>query len=410
MDDFKKYLLPKQIVSKKTHYYLNWVLQLYVFCKKDPGTQVLSNEISRYLSQLSKSQEEWQVQQARDAISLYMFFQRRKSVCGVKQKANPGLQWKVLADEMVRMLRLKHRSLSTEKTYLSWLRSFYQFIKGKSPDDLASSDVKDFLTYLAAERKVAHSTQNQAFNALLFFYRHIVEIDIEDLHEVIRAPRRRRLPVVLTPHEVGEMFKHMKGLNQLMARLIYGCGLRLRECLNLRIKDIDFNRRCLAVRAGKGDKDRQTLLPESLVKDLYDHIKSLWTLYDQDEHAHVAGVYLPHALHRKYPNAGKEWAWQWVFPSQSLSVDPRSKIVRQHHIHPSNLQRHIKWAAKRAGIVKRVTVHTLRHSFATHLLENGYDIRTIQELLGHSSLRTTMIYTHVAGKNLMGVKSPLDQL
>ena len=396
--------------QKKTRYYLKWVLQMYVFCKKDPGTQVSSNEIIRYLSQLSIRQEEWQVQQAREAISLYMFFQRRKSVCGVKHKANPDSQWKVFADEMVRMLRLKHRSLSTEKTYLSWLRSFYQFLKGKSPDDLDGSDVKDFLTYLAAERKVAHSTQNQAFNALLFFYRHIVEIDIEDLHEVIRAPRRRRLPVVLTPQEVSEMFKHMKGVNQLMARLIYGCGLRLRECLNLRIKDIDFNRRRLAVRAGKGDKDRQTLLPESLVKDLYGHIESLWTLYDQDEQAHVAGVYLPHALNRKYPNAGKEWAWQWVFPSQSLSVDPRSKIVRRHHVHPSNLQRHIKWAAKIAGIAKRVTVHTLRHSFATHLLENGYDIRTIQELLGHSSLRTTMIYTHVAGKNLMGVKSPLDQL
>ncbi len=194
-----------------------------------------------------------------------------------------------------------------------------------------------------------------------------------------------------------------------MAKTIYGCGLRLKECLKLRIKDVDFNRNRLTIRAGKGDKDRITILPESIKSPLDTHIRLLWALYLKDRKMNAPGVELPYALERKYPKAGQEWPWQWVFPARSLSVDPRSKIVRRHHLHPSNLQKHLKRAARRARIHKRITVHTLRHSFATHLLEDGYDIRTIQELLGHSSVKTTMVYTHVATKNLMGVKSPLDQ-
>jgi len=411
MKDFKRYLISKNIVPKKQlHYYLNWIAQLYAFCQADIGTTVESEQITQYLKQLSKNLEDWQVQQASDAINLYFFYLRRKAVLENTIEAGPADLWKLRADEMVKILRLKHRATSTEKTYMAWLRSFYRFLKGKSPDLLGSSDVKDFLTHLAAERRIAPSTQNQAFNAILFFYRHILDVEIDGLHDVVRARRRRRLPVVLTKQETSDLFKNLKGTNLLMARLIYGCGLRLRECLNLRIKDLDFNRFRLTIRSGKGDKDRETFLPEKLIDDLNSHIKMVWSLYNQDREQNVPGVYLPYALQRKYPNAGKEWVWQWVFPSHKLSVDPRSKVVRRHHVHHSNLHRHIKRAVDKAGIAKPVSVHTLRHSFATHLLENGYDIRTIQELLGHSSLRTTMIYTHVAGKNLMGVISPFDQL
>jgi integron integrase len=301
-------------------------------------------------------------------------------------------------------------SLRTEKTYISWIRSFQRFLDDRSPYDINSDHVKNFLTYLAAERKVAAATQNQAFNALLFLYRYILDQDIDNLADVVRAPRRRRLPVVLTKPEICRLFDRLTGVNRLMAQIIYGGGLRLKECLKLRIKDMDFERGRVIVRFGKGGKDRETIFPESIQSHVKEHIESIRVFYDRDLKKNVSGVELPGALERKYPNAGKEWAWQWVFPSKKLSVDPRSGIVRRHHLHPTNLQRQIKCAVQKAKITKRVTVHTLRHSFATHLLENGYDIRTIQELLGHSSLRTTMIYTHVAGKNLLGVKSPLDQI
>ncbi len=311
---------------------------------------------------------------------------------------------------MVKMMRLRHLSIRTEKTYMGWIRSYYRFLKGKPPQKLNQTDLKDFLTHLAADRKVSESTQNQAFNSILFLYRHILSIDISDLNDVLRAKRVKHLPVVLTQSEIARLFQYMDGINLLMAKVIYGGGLRLQECLNLRIKDIDFRRHRLIVRAGKGGKDRETLLATQIKEDLVNQIRKDWVLYSKDQKNKVPGVYLPRALERKYPNAGKEWNWQWVFPSQKLSVDPRSKIIRRHHVHPTNLQRAIKRATKRGRISKRVTVHTLRHSFATHLLESGYDIRTVQELLGHASVKTTMIYTHLSQKNLMGVKSPLDAI
>ncbi|MBI5746322.1 MAG: integron integrase, partial [Nitrospirae bacterium] len=222
------------------------------------------------------------------------------------------------------------------------------------------------------------------------------------------ARQRRRLPVVLSIKEITSIFEYMAGTQQLMAMLIYGCGLRLQECLSLRIKDIDLEQNIVIVRSGKGDKDRRTMLPESLKDNLIHHLSEVRAMYDEDRAKDLNGVYLPNALERKYPNAGKEWAWFWLFPSKSLSVDPRSHTVRRHHMHPASLQKAFKTAAGKAGIAKQASVHTLRHSFATHLLEKGYDIRTIQELLGHSNLQTTMIYTHVATKNILGVRSPLD--
>ncbi|MEA3280169.1 MAG: integron integrase, partial [Thermodesulfobacteriota bacterium] len=367
-----------------------------------------SGDVDRFLKNIVRHREDWQIKQAKEAVGLYRFFLRKHSRGSACIAMDSDAQWKDVVEEMIKILRLKHRSMSTEKTYIGWLRAFYGFLNGASPHEIDDSHVKDFLVYLAVERHVARATQSQAFNAILFLYRHILDKDIKNLHEVIRARPKRRLPVVMTKQEVFNLFDNLDGTNLLMAQICYGCGLRLRECIKLRVKDIDFEQCCLTVRSGKGDKDRQTVFPESLKNDFRRHLERVRELYEKDRMDDIAGVYLPGALERKYTNAGKEWIWQWVFPSKSLSVDPRTRLVRRHHVHPNTLQKQIKKAAASARLTKRVTVHTLRHSFATHLLEKGYDIRTIQELLGHSNVQTTMIYTHVANKNKLGVKSPLD--
>ena len=258
------------------------------------------------------------------------------------------------------------------------------------------------------EKRISKATQSQAFNALLFLFRNVLGQDLDISSMAMRARKNPRLPVVLSRQEVTGLLAHFAGVYQLMARLIYGCGLRLNECLSLRVKDVDFAQGCLIARAGKGDKDRRTVLPESLEAPLRQHLLETKKLHDQDRQEKVPGVALPNALERKYPNAGKEWGWFWVFPARSLSVDPRSQVVRRHHVLPNTLQKQMKNAVRQSGLAKQVSVHTLRHSFATHLLENGYDIRTIQELLGHADVKTTMIYTHVASKNRLGVRSPLD--
>lgn len=244
---------------------------------------------------------------------------------------------------MVRILRLKQRSLNTERTYLRWLRSFYKFLNGMPPASLESSHLKQFLTYLAAERRVSASTQNQAFNGLLFFYRYVLGKDVGDIRDVVRARTKRRLPVVLTTDEIDRLFIHIPdGVNRLMARLLYGSGLRLRECVKLRIQNIDFERHRLIVRAGKGDKDRESVLPESIIPNLREQIENSWVIFKRDRDKSIPGVELPNALERKLPNAGMKWGWHWVFPSHKLSIDPRSGIERRHHIYPGNLQRHVK--------------------------------------------------------------------
>ena len=377
--------------------------------KKD-GDELTSTEINKFLKYISKKNEDWQVQQAADAIRIYNFYARHNTKTAITETPEVKEQWRLVADEMKKMIRLKQLRPSTESTYLRWLRSFYLHTKGLSPLTLGSNHVKNFLTHIAVEKKVAKSTQNQAFNAILFFFKHVLEKDLDDIQDTVRSKRGRRLPVVLTREEIKSLFSHLDGLYSLMARLIYGGGLRLNEALNLRIKDVDFERNTVSIISGKGDKDRQTLLAQNVKKDLAEHIKHIRNLYESDRKNNVPGVELPNALERKYPNAGKEWPWQWLFPSKVLSKDPRSQIIRRWHMYPTTLQRHIKKAAHKAHFFKRITVHTLRHSFATHLIEDGYDIRTVQELLGHSSLRTTMIYTHVAMKNMLGVKSPLDSI
>ena len=273
---------------------------------------------------------------------------------------------------------------------------------------MGAAEVEAFLTYLAVEGKVAASTQNQAKAAVLFLYRQVLNQELPWLENVEQAKVSRRLPVVLTVNETRALLDRLKGVHRLQAHLLYGTGMRLMEAMRLRVKDIDFERKEILIRDGKGAKDRVTMLPVSLVDLLQRHLQAVKTLHDADLHAGYGSVYLPNALERKYPNAAREWAWQYVFPATQVSVDPRSGITRRHHLDEKGLQRAMKQAVRDSGLVKPATPHTLRHSFATHLLDSGYDIRTVQELLGHSDVSTTMIYTHVLNKGGRGVRSPLD--
>ena len=409
LEEFQNYLKTKQIVpEQQLSYYSRWVIEFLQFCQGDGDSSVSDETVQEFLAKISKYREQWQVDQARKAISLYGYFQRRRKPAIKSTGDSYSAEWANAADDFRKMLRLKQRSYRTEQIYIGWLRSFYRFVKPLPPDSLNESHIKDYLSYIASERRVAKATQNLAFNALLFFYRHVLDKEIGSLADVVRARKGRRLPAVLAHSEAIGLIDTLDGELRLMAQLIYGGGLRLNECMRLRVQDIDSKKNTIMIRAGKGDKDRITIFPESIKNQIDEHLARVRRVYDRDRKAGIAGVFLPGALSRKYPNAGKEWIWFWVFPSGNLSVDPRLKEIRRHHRSGSFLQKAIRKGAEKAGITKRVSVHTLRHSFATNLLESGYDIRTIQQLLGHASLQTTMIYTHVARKNCLGVRSPID--
>jgi len=314
-----------------------------------------------------------------------------------------------LLDQVRDRIRVKHYSIRTETQYVQWVRRFILFHGKKHPRDMGAPEVEAFLTHLAVEGNVAAATQNQALSALLFLYREVLAIDLPWLNDVTRAKRPQRMPVVLTREETRAVLDRMTGVYGLMARLLYGTGMRLMECVRLRVKDVDFARREILIRDGKGAKDRVTMLPDSVVGALQDHLQQRRALFDDDRQKGKATVYMPDALARKYPNAPTEWGWQYIFPSGSYSADPRSGAERRHHLDEKLLQRAMKRAVQASGLAKPATPHTLRHSFATHLLEAGYDIRTVQELLGHSDVSTTMIYTHVLNKGGRGVTSPLDR-
>lgn len=315
-----------------------------------------------------------------------------------------------LLDQLRDCIRVKHYSIRTEEAYVDWCRRFVLWHGKRHPREMGAPEVQAFLTHLAVERQVSASTQNQAKAALLFLYRQVLQIDLPWLDEIVQAKAARRLPVVLTPREVRELLAQMNGTMWLAASLLYGTGMRLLECLRLRVKDIEFERREIVIREAKGDKDRVTVLPENLVLPLKDQLAKAKRLHDKDLEAGFGAVYLPDALARKYPKAAREWGWQYVFPSTVRSIDPRSGVERRHHLYEQTVQKVVSLAAKRAGIVKPVSPHVLRHSFATHLLQHGYDIRTVQELLGHKDVQTTMIYTHVLNRGGKAVVSPLDQL
>ena len=313
-----------------------------------------------------------------------------------------------LLDRIRAALRTRHYSPRTEEAYVAWIRRYIFFHGKRHPAEMGAPEITRFLSSLAVDGKVAASTQNQALSALLFMYREVLELDLPWLDGVVRAKRPQRLPVVLARDEVRTVLQPLKGVPRLMACLLYGAGLRLLECCQLRVQDVDFAANQIVVRSGKGDKDRATMLPAAVKADLARHLESVQTQHQRDLERGAGWVELPTALNRKYPNAGREWAWQWVFPATRFYVDRVTGQRRRHHLHESVLQRAIKDAVRQAGIPKRAGPHTLRHSFATHLLEDGKDIRTVQELLGHRDVSTTQIYTHVLNRGPAGVRSPLD--
>ena len=315
-----------------------------------------------------------------------------------------------LLDQVREVIRKKHYSIRTEQAYLQWIRRFIFFHNKRHPKHMGENEISQYISHLATHGKVAASTQNQALNALVFLYKQVLQIELGDFGPMERAKRPRRLPTVLTREEAKRVLAAVPGTYGLMAKIIYGCGLRLMECVRLRVKDIDFGRNQIAVRDGKGMKDRTTMLPEQIKPFLSDHLARVKMLHEQDLKKGLGEVYMPFALERKYPRGASQWSWQYAFPSERISADPRGGKMRRHHINETGLQKAFRTAARTAGILKPISPHTLRHSFATHLLEAGYDIRTVQELLGHKDVSTTMIYTHVIQKGGMGVKSPFDTL
>ena len=315
-----------------------------------------------------------------------------------------------LLERVCEAIRTRHYSLRTEDTYLRWIKRFILFHGKRHPREMGGREIQEFLSYLAVEGRVAASTQSQALSAIVFLYQQVLKQTIGSIDDVVHAKQPHRIPVVLTQDEVKAVLAHLSGTPWIMATLLYGAGLRVLECLRLRVKDVDFTYNHIVVRDGKGRKDRVTMLPQQVKAPMQRHLHDVQQLHGQDVQAGAGHVYLPYALERKYPNASREWVWQYVFPAAQPSRDPRTGIIRRHHVHKLVLQRAVQTAVRKAEIPKAASCHTLRHAFATHLLEAGYDIRTVQELLGHKDVSTTMIYTHVLNRGGRGVKSPADLL
>jgi len=313
-----------------------------------------------------------------------------------------------LLDQVREVIRLKHYSLRTEQAYVNWIKRYILFHNKRHPSEMGESEIRAFVSDLASKKSVSSSTQTVALSALLFLYRDVLKKDLPYVEGIERAKRPERLPVVFTPSEVREVLARLEGANHLIASLLYGAGLRLMDALRLRVKDIDFERNAIVVREGKGAKDRVTMLPSATKASLQEHLARVALMHKDDLREGRGDVLLPYALDKKYSKAAKEWKWQYVFPASKLSRDPRSGKIRRHHVSEDTVHRAVKQAIGKAGLTKNGSCHTLRHSFATHLLENGYDIRTVQELLGHKDVRTTMIYTHVLNRGGRGVRSPLD--
>lgn len=323
-------------------------------------------------------------------------------------RPDPNLR---LMDQVRQVLRYHHYAYRTEQTYCDWIKRYIHYHGAKThPRKMGKKEIEAFLSHLAIQQNVAAATQRQALNAIVFLYKKVLDIPVDENLEPVRAKRQPRPPVVMSQREVSIVLEHMRGLQLLMAKLLYGSGLRLMECIRLRVRDLDFERRRITVRAAKGGKDRTTLFPESLYPLIQIQVASVEKLHQQDLADGYGEVYLPHALARKYPNAAKSFGWQYVFPSKKRSTDPRSGKTKRHHVLESGLQKAVRAAVGKAGLTKPVSCHTFRHSFATHLLENGVNIRVVQELMGHADVKTTEIYTHVMEKDISVVRSPLDGL
>lgn len=424
MERFGAFLLKQQLVPEaRARFYVHWVRKFLTQSPVVPSAS-LDDRIAAFADgmQGSGAYQEWQVTQAEQALRLYFVNFRNDSswaapAVPVLDPDRDGRFDRVAIREALRtQLRVKHYSYTTEKTYVEWVDRFVAYVMetGHGTTDggvrLNADRVRDYLAHLATRREVAAGTQNQAFSAILFLFREVLRRDLGEMGHGVRAKRGARLPVVLTVTEVQSVLGRMVGTARLMAETVYGGGLRVMECCRLRIKDLDFDNSLVFVRCGKGDKDRSTLMAEAVKEDLRKHLARVKALHEQDLAAGVGEVSLPGALSVKYPKAASEWAWQFVFPSKQLSTDPRGGKVRRHHVSDMVLQRSVRQAVQAAGIAKPASVHTLRHSFATHLLLQGVDIRQIQDYLGHVNVETTMVYTHVVKEMRSPATSPLDML
>jgi integron integrase len=422
LPDFQQFLLHRKLVPEnQVPFYAFWASRFVRFLNS-ADDKPISLKIQSFLDTLKGDSKllDWQIAQAKDAVTLYLnyFLPDQKSpsssvIIGKTAAAFPDAT--AIHRKIREAIRIKHYSYSTEKTYREWFQRFYDYLKKTRNKDWETQgadedDVRDFLTYLAVKQHVSSSTQNQAFNALLFLFRNVLQMDLKEIGQTVRAKRGPKLPVVLSPDEVRQVLAHLSGRNLLLVHVLYGTGLRLMEAARLRVSDVDFGSNAIFVRGGKGDKDRATIMPDAVKNPLKEHLKEVKEIHEKDLAKGHGEVYLPEGLDRKYPNAGKEWRWQYVFPANNLSVDPRSGKVRRHHIGAGAIQNAVADAVRAAKIPKHATVHTLRHSFATHLLMNGVNIREVQELLGHKNVETTMIYTHVLRDMSHAPKSPLDTL
>ena len=407
--DYEKYIVDNNFVdASKSSYYSAWVKKFLNLNLSDLlNEQEKVRQFVQYLSADNHLQS-WKLNQARHAAELYLGMFIPQTVC--PEPENIPSEFSVILNEMRDVLRLKHYSYSTEQTYLDWCKRYYKYCSQENYDFRESASVKIYLTYLAVNRGVASATQNQAFNSILFMFKYVLKNELDDIKGTVRAKRKRNLPAVLSVDEIKLLFKQVDGSKKMTLELIYGTGLRVSEFIRLRVKDIDFDNDLIIIVDGKGGKDRAVSLPQKLKKQLEDHLIKVKELHEEDLEAGYGEVYLQEALSRKYINAAKEWKWQYVFPAGKLSVDPRSGKVRRHHILDKTVQDVMRKAVIKSRIPKKASVHTLRHSYATHLLMNGVNIRQIQELLGHKSLETTMIYTHILKDLSTTPESPLDML
>ncbi len=417
LQQFGEFLLKSRFVKEAAAPYCVRFVRQFLSC---PATdEALVDRVCRFCEDLERTgSQAWQVRQAEHALRLYFvnFLERtdwHRAPPSPIIDADGQVTQLAALEQLRQRLRARHYSYRTEESYTDWARRFLEYLADRQRlprPRVDSTAVRDYATHLAVRQHVSASTQNQAISALLFLCREVLGLDVEALSLAARAKRGTHLPIVLSMPETAALLDAMHGTARLMATLIYGGGLRLSECCELRVKDLDFDQGLVFVRSGKGDKDRSTLLAESGRDELHAHLRRSEVLHQADRRAGLPGVWLPDALERKYPNAGRELAWFWVFPSHTLATDPRTGIVRRHHVHESVVQKAVKEACSRAKIHKPVSVHTLRHCFATHLLLNGVDIRQIQDYLGHANVETTMIYTHVVKELRNPAKSPLDLL
>lgn len=407
--DYEKYILDNGLARPdKVRYFSGWVKKfLAMGLSEQLSSDDKIKQFRRFLD-VDTYLEDWQRKQGQQAIEIYlnMYLEVITAIEAPGAVADFG----EYENKARTVFRLKHYAYRTEKTYLDWIKKYFRYCSASSYDFKDSNSVKLYLSYLATKREVAASTQNQAFNSLLFLFRYVFEVDLDGLKGTVRARARKNLPVVLSVDEVKSLFEQVSGTKQLILELVYGTGLRVSELARLRVMNLDFGNGMLIVKDGKGGKDRAVRLPKKLIDPLHEHLEKGRMLHDSDLKLGHGEVYLPQALARKYPAAGKEWKWQYVFPSGNLAVDPRSGKVRRHHVLVATVQRIMRAAVQDAGIVKKATVHSLRHSFATHLLMSGVNIREIQELLGHRNVETTMIYTHVVKDLSTTPDSPLDML